>query len=60
MKAIADPVTVFFGSHPSPFVEIRCPEVLGCAPPEEELTMRVPIILVRSDGVIFPSNVLYP
>ena len=56
----ADPVAVFFGSHPSPFVEVRCPEVLGCSPPEEELTMRVPIILVRSDGVIFPSNVLYP
>lgn len=55
-----EPVTVFFGSRPSPFVEIRCTEVLGCSPPEEQLTKRVPIILVRGDGVIFPSSIMYP
>ncbi|KAK7053443.1 hypothetical protein VNI00_004069 [Paramarasmius palmivorus] len=56
----ADPVTVFFGSDPSPFVEVRCTEVLGCLPPETQIVKRRPIILVRSDGVVFPSNVMYP
>ncbi|KZS93938.1 LAG1-DNAbind-domain-containing protein [Sistotremastrum niveocremeum HHB9708] len=56
----SEPVTVFFGSTPSPFVEIRCTEVLGCTPPEEPLPKRVPIVLVRGDGVIFPSSTLYP
>ncbi|EPT05001.1 hypothetical protein FOMPIDRAFT_136788 [Fomitopsis schrenkii] len=55
-----DPVTVFFGSEPSPYVEVRCAEVLGCLPPESQVTKRRPIILVRYDGVVFPSNVLYP
>ncbi|EEB89980.1 hypothetical protein MPER_11872 [Moniliophthora perniciosa FA553] len=56
----SDPVTVFFGSDPSPFVEVRCTEVLGCLPPETQLVKRRPIILVRSDGVVFPSNTMYP
>ncbi|KAI0358382.1 LAG1-DNAbind-domain-containing protein [Trametes cingulata] len=56
----ADPVTVFFGSEPSPYVEVRCTEVLGCLPPESGSTKRRPIILVRPDGVVFPSNVYYP
>ncbi|KAI0789112.1 hypothetical protein C8Q75DRAFT_766483 [Abortiporus biennis] len=55
-----DPVTVFFGSEPSPFVEVRCQEVLGCLPPESQNTKRRPIIMVRPDGVVFPSNVYYP
>jgi recombining binding protein (suppressor of hairless) len=55
-----DPVNVFFGSEPSPLVEIRCTEVLGCLPPETHVQKRRPIILVRSDGVVFPSNILYP
>ncbi|TFY67914.1 hypothetical protein EVJ58_g1334 [Rhodofomes roseus] len=55
-----DPVTVFFGSEPSPYVEVRCGEVLGCLPPESQVTKRRPIILVRYDGVVFPSNVMYP
>ncbi|KAH9892534.1 hypothetical protein C8Q73DRAFT_61671 [Cubamyces lactineus] len=55
-----DPVTVFFGSEPSPYVEVRCTEVLGCLPPESGSTKRRPIILVRPDGVVFPSNVYYP
>ncbi|KAI9442495.1 LAG1-DNAbind-domain-containing protein [Lactarius indigo] len=56
----AEPVSVFFGSEPSPFVEVRCSEVLGCLPPENQPTKRRPIILVRGDGVVFPSSVMYP
>ncbi|KAG2016140.1 jkappa-recombination signal binding protein [Coprinopsis cinerea AmutBmut pab1-1] len=56
-----DPVHVFFGSEPSPYVEVRCTEVLGCLPPESgHNNKRRPIILLRSDGVVFPSNVMYP
>lgn len=58
--AKTDPIHVFFGSEPSPYVEIRCTEVLGCLPPESQVAKRRPIILIRSDGVVFPSNVLYP
>ncbi|EIM81224.1 LAG1-DNAbind-domain-containing protein [Stereum hirsutum FP-91666 SS1] len=56
----SEPVSVFFGSEPSPYVEIRCTEVLGCLPPESVPTKRRPIILVRGDGVVFPSSTLYP
>ncbi|EPQ57307.1 LAG1-DNAbind-domain-containing protein [Gloeophyllum trabeum ATCC 11539] len=56
----SDPLSVFFGSEPSPYVEIRCTEVLGCLPPESPVSKRRPIILVRHDGVVFPSHVLYP
>ncbi|KDR75186.1 hypothetical protein GALMADRAFT_226846 [Galerina marginata CBS 339.88] len=55
-----DPVSVFFGSEPSPYVEVRCTEVLGCLPPESQIIKRRPIILIRSDGVVFPSNTMYP
>lgn len=55
-----DPVTVFFGSEPSPYVEVRCAEVLGCLPPESQSAKRRPVVLVRYDGVVFPSNVYYP
>jgi len=55
-----DPVSVFFGADPSPFVEVRCNEVLGCLPPDTQTTKRRPLILIRSDGVVFPSNVYYP
>jgi recombining binding protein (suppressor of hairless) len=55
-----DPVNVFFGSDPSPFTEVRCTEVIGCLPPEMHSTRLRPIFLVRSDGVVFPSNVMYP
>ncbi|KAJ8457614.1 hypothetical protein ONZ45_g18246 [Pleurotus djamor] len=55
-----DPVSVFFGSEPSPYVEVRCTEVLGCLPPENQIAKRRPLVLVRSDGVVFPSNVMYP
>jgi recombining binding protein suppressor of hairless len=55
-----EPLSVFFGSEPSPYVEIRCMEVLGCLPPESQITQRRPIILVRHDGVVFPSTTMYP
>lgn len=63
---------MFFGSEPSPFVEVRCTEVLGCMPPESQLANgggvgggggkqpRRPMVIVREDGVIFPSGVMYP
>ena len=56
----AEQVTVFFGSEPSPYVEVRCTEVLGCLPPDSASTKRRPIILVRPDGVVFPSTTFYP
>ncbi|KAE9411288.1 LAG1-DNAbind-domain-containing protein [Gymnopus androsaceus JB14] len=55
-----DPVNVFFGAEPSPYVEVRCTEVLGCLPPEQQVAKRRPIVLVRGDGVVFPSNTMYP
>ncbi|KAI6135739.1 LAG1-DNAbind-domain-containing protein [Pisolithus croceorrhizus] len=55
-----DPIHIFFGSEPSPFVEVRCTEVLGCLPPENQIVKRRPIVMVRSDGVVFPSNIMYP
>ena len=55
-----DNLSVFFGSDPSPYVEVRCTEVLGCLPPDAQPTKHRPIILVRSDGVVFPSGILYP
>lgn len=56
-----DPVTVFFGAEPSPHVEVRCTEVLACLPPESNPpSSSKPMLLVRSDGVVFPSNCMYP
>ncbi|KAF7306055.1 J-kappa-recombination signal binding protein [Mycena chlorophos] len=55
-----DPVSVFFGADPSPYVEVRCNEVLGCLPPETPSSKRRPLILIRPDGVVFPSGVYYP
>ncbi|KAG9316214.1 LAG1-DNAbind-domain-containing protein [Chiua virens] len=56
----AEPVHIFFGSEPSPFVEVRCTEVLGCLPPENQVAKRRPIIMVRPDGVVFPSSIMFP
>ncbi|KAG6842127.1 hypothetical protein C0991_001620 [Blastosporella zonata] len=53
-----DPVSVFFGSEPSPFAEVRCTEVLGCLPPESQSPKRRPIILIRSDGKRADSEVM--
>ncbi|EIW82739.1 LAG1-DNAbind-domain-containing protein [Coniophora puteana RWD-64-598 SS2] len=56
----ADPVHIFFGAEPSPYVEIRCTEVLGCLPPEQQVPKRRSIIMIRPDGVVFPSSVMFP
>jgi len=57
----ADPPMIFFGIEPSPFVDVRCQEVLACMPPEVkgEPGVARPIFIVRSDGIIYPSNVFY-
>ena len=57
----ADPPMIFFGIEPSPYVDVRCQEVLACMLPEVkgEPGVAHPIFIVRSDGIIYPSNVLY-
>jgi len=57
-----DPVSVWFGSEPSPHTEIRCTEVIHCLPPASaHLTAyQRPVVLVRGDGVVFPTKVMYP
>jgi recombining binding protein (suppressor of hairless) len=59
-----EPPHVFFGADVSPYVEVRCNEVVGCLPPDQDtsnhLNMRRPILLVRADGVVYPSTTLYP
>ncbi|KAG8757781.1 hypothetical protein FRC14_001491 [Serendipita sp. 396] len=66
-----DPPLLFFGTEPSPYVDVRCQEVLACLPPPSSVDpqqMKVdgrslmhpqPIFIVRADGVIYPSNVLF-
>jgi recombining binding protein (suppressor of hairless) len=68
-----DPPLLFFGSEPSPFVDVRCQEVLACLPPptasggagdpqvkmEGGGTAPIPLFIARADGVIYPSNVLF-
>jgi recombining binding protein suppressor of hairless len=55
-----DPIHVYFGSEPSSHVEVRCTEVVGCLPPEGPVTKRQPILLVRGDGVVYPTGTSYP
>lgn len=71
-----DPPLVFFGTEPSPFVDVRCQEVLACLPPpgvtassggsmdqpikiEAGAQIPQPIFIARSDGVIYPSSVVF-
>jgi recombining binding protein suppressor of hairless len=56
-----DPPMVFFGTELSPYVDVRCQEVLACMPPEVKAEPGVarPIFIVRSDGIIYPSSVFY-
>ncbi|KAG8918887.1 hypothetical protein FRC01_001595 [Tulasnella sp. 417] len=57
-----DPVSVWFGSEPSPHTEVRCTEVINCLPPPSGPLSHYPrpIVLVRGDGVVFPTKVMYP
>lgn len=57
-----DPVSVWFGSEPSPHTEVRCTEVINCLPPPSGPLSHYPrpIVLVRADGVVFPTKVMYP
>lgn len=55
------PPEVFFGADPAPYVEVRCSEVIGCIPPVDSSHSgrSRPITLVRGDGVIYPTSVMY-
>lgn len=56
---------VYFGDWRSTQVEAQSPETLLCTPPPpaseafEVPNVRLPIILVRKDGVIFPTDCIY-
>jgi recombining binding protein suppressor of hairless len=64
-----EPPLLFFGTEPSPFVDVRCQEVLACLPPQSvdpQVKMEggssappQPIFIARPDGVIYPSNILF-
>ncbi|CCA69689.1 hypothetical protein PIIN_03628 [Serendipita indica DSM 11827] len=70
-----DPPLLFFGAEPSPFVDVRCQEVLACLPPAtspssnsesaQQLGLDAvpiapqPIFIARADGVVYPSSVLF-
>lgn len=61
----SNPPLVFFGPEQSQHVEVRSSELLICRPPPslvgaEANGMRRPIVLVRSDGVVFPTGIMYP
>lgn len=56
---------VYFGDWRSTHVQLQSSDTLLCAPPPpaseafECPEIRVPVILVRKDGVIFPSDCIY-
>lgn len=56
---------VYFGDWRSTHVEAHSPDTLLCTPPPpaseafEVPNVRLPIILVRKDGVIFPTDCIY-
>ncbi|KZO98837.1 beta-trefoil [Calocera viscosa TUFC12733] len=62
----SDPMLVYFGTEVSGYVDMRCTEVLQCMPPtklehdEKNSNRRSMLLVRRADGVVFPSNVLYP
>src|SRR5690606_21529133 len=65
-------LTVWFGDMKATKTEFKCREALVCWPPEELLDLlaakkenfqkkrKVPILLVRSDGVIYRTGKFYP
>lgn len=56
---------VYFGDWRSTHTQLQSSETLLCAPPPpaseafEVSSVRVPVMLVRKDGVIFPSDCIY-
>jgi hypothetical protein len=56
----SDPPQVFFGADQSPLVEVRSSDLLICRAPMGSDGMRRPIVLVRSDGIVFPTPFLFP
>lgn len=54
---------VFFGDWKSELIDVRSPDTILCTPPpSHEFGVprgRVPIVLIRDDGIIFPTNCLY-
>lgn len=58
-----DPPQVFFGTEQSPLVEVRSSELIICRVPmsaRESSQQRRPIVLIRGDGVVFPTPFTYP
>ncbi|KAG2174700.1 hypothetical protein INT43_005758 [Umbelopsis isabellina] len=63
-------LTVWFGNVPSPNTEFKTSEILGCALPDPSIwfnndgdtfvvqqeTLKVPILLVRGDGVVYRTR----
>jgi len=52
---------IWFGDQPSLRAEKLCKEVIRAVPPTAFLGagIRTPVLLVRNDGVIFPTNIIY-
>jgi hypothetical protein len=69
----ADPPLVFFGTEPSPFVDVRCQEVLACLPPpgvsasgggitavEQPIKMEGGASIPQPIFIARPDGVIYP
>ncbi|KAF8313450.1 LAG1-DNAbind-domain-containing protein, partial [Clavulina sp. PMI_390] len=59
-----DPPQIYFGTEPSPVVEVRSPELIVCRVPvsvrDSGSQQRWPIVLIRGDGVVYPTSFSYP
>lgn len=61
----SDDLYIYFGDWRSTNVQLQSSDTLLCAPPPpasegfDVPTIRLPVILVRKDGVIFPSECIY-
>ena len=58
-----DPPQVFFGGEQSPLVEVRSNDLLICRAPLQAPDaggIRRPIVLIRSDGIVFPTPFMFP
>lgn len=61
----SDDLYIYFGDWRSTTVQLQSSDTLLCSPPPpasegfDVPTIRLPVILVRKDGVIFPSECIY-